>query len=334
MMNVNNFIAMAKKIANEYKTLYVMGCFGAPMTASNKKRYTTNEAYNRKPERTKMINAASSDTFGFDCVCLIKGILWGWNGDKNKVYGGATYCSNGVPDFGTEAMMGQCTSSSTDFKGIVPGEVLYLPGHAGIYIGNGLAVECSPAWKNKVQITAVANIGSVAGYPSRKWTKHGKLKFINYTTKKAEPASPAPSVSTKLTYTEVAKLVLRGDYGNGAVRKAKLIKEGYNYEKVQAEVQKLKAVQVNSNKKGYTGTFPILPVVGGKVSYLKKGDKGLQVKNLQSVLNWYGNYKLVVDGDFGSLTDKAVRSFQKATKLEVDGKFGKSSLAVMKSIKK
>ena len=35
-----------------------------------------------------MINAASADTFGFDCVCLIKGLLWGWCGDKSKTYEG------------------------------------------------------------------------------------------------------------------------------------------------------------------------------------------------------------------------------------------------------
>ena len=79
-----------KDIAKNYKTLYVMGCFGAPMTASNKKRYTQNHSYNRQPARTAMINAASADTFGFDCVCLIKGVLWGWSGDKNAIYGGAT----------------------------------------------------------------------------------------------------------------------------------------------------------------------------------------------------------------------------------------------------
>ena len=80
-----------KDIAKNYKTLYVMGCFGAPMTAANKKRYTQNHSYNRQPTRTAMINAASADTFGFDCVCLIKGVLWGWNGDKNAIYGGAGY---------------------------------------------------------------------------------------------------------------------------------------------------------------------------------------------------------------------------------------------------
>lgn len=33
MMKSTEFVAMAKKIATDYKTLYVMGCFGSPMTA-------------------------------------------------------------------------------------------------------------------------------------------------------------------------------------------------------------------------------------------------------------------------------------------------------------
>ena len=52
-----------KNIAKNYKTLYVMGCFGAPMTATNKKRYTQNHSYNRQAARTAIINAASADTF-------------------------------------------------------------------------------------------------------------------------------------------------------------------------------------------------------------------------------------------------------------------------------
>ena len=96
VMKVNDFVNKAKNIANNYKTLYVMGCFGSPLTESNKKRYTSNHSYNKKSTRKTMINNASSDTFGFDCVCLIKGILWGWNGDLNKTYGGAIYGSNGV----------------------------------------------------------------------------------------------------------------------------------------------------------------------------------------------------------------------------------------------
>ena len=89
-MNNTEFVKKVKAVATDFKTLYVMGCFGAPMTASNKARYCQHTDYNQQASRQRMINAASADTFGFDCVCLIKGILWGWNGNKNATYGGAT----------------------------------------------------------------------------------------------------------------------------------------------------------------------------------------------------------------------------------------------------
>lgn len=187
-----------KDIAKNYKTLYVMGCFGAPMTASNKKRYTQNHSYNRQAARTAMINAASADTFGFDCVCLIKGVLWGWKGDKNAIYGGASYACNGVPDIGADTMITVCKNVSTDFSKIEIGEAVWMEGHIGIYVGDGLAVECTPRWDNKVQITACNR--NVAGYNRRNWTKHGKLPYVTYTqqTAPSEPATPpAPSASFK-----------------------------------------------------------------------------------------------------------------------------------------
>lgn len=83
-------------------------------------------------------------------------------------------------------------------------------------------------------------------------------------------------------------------------------------------------------KKTYSGKFPTLP----KKGYLTKGDNGTQVERLQMFLNWYGDYKLTVDGDFGTKTHAAVKDFQKKNSLEVDGLFGKMSLAKAKTIKK
>lgn len=179
---MNNFELAVKltEIAKKNKTLYVLGAFGWPLTEANKKRAINEYAYNAKSDRKKMINAATADTFGFDCVCLIKSVLWGWNGDKNKSYGGAGYQSNGVPDIGADEMIRRCKNVSTDFKNIEVGEAVWMSGHIGIYIGGGLAVECSPAFENKVQITAVGNIGKKAGYNTRTWTKHGKLPYITY----------------------------------------------------------------------------------------------------------------------------------------------------------
>ena len=91
--------------------------------------------------------------------------------------------------------------------------------------------------------------------------------------------------------------------------------------------------EVNSkldNKKTYTGAFPGLGLKG----YLRKGDKGDNVKKLQAFLNWAINAKLSVDGSFGDLTLKAVKKFQSTYGLEVDGFFGKKSLAKAKTIKK
>lgn len=165
-------------VAKNYKTLYVMGCFGAPMNDANKERYCKNHSYNKKATRTQMIQSASADTFGFDCVNLIKGILWGWNGDKSKTYGGATYNTNGVPDTNADGMIAKCSNLSTDFSKIEIGEAVWLKEHIGVYIGDGLAVECTPSWKNCVQITA-CNCNK-NGYNRRNWTKHGKLPYVTY----------------------------------------------------------------------------------------------------------------------------------------------------------
>lgn len=201
IMKASDFVAKLKDIATNHKTLYVMGCFGAPMTTANKKRYIDHHPYNKQPARVKLINAASADTFGFDCVCLIKGVLWGWSGDKSKIYGGAKYATNGVPDVDANAMINLCSEVSTDFSNVEIGEAVWTNGHIGVYIGDGLAIECTPAWKNKVQITA-CNC-SKSGYNTRKWKKHGKLPYIDYAaTSTASAKTSKPKLDVAISYAK------------------------------------------------------------------------------------------------------------------------------------
>ena len=181
IMTAVDFAETARKTALRYKTLYIKGCFGAPMNAANKKRYSANKKGNEyNYARRAMINAASADVFGFDCICLLKGILWGFRGDVSAQYGGAVYRSNGVPDLSEGEMLSWCSDVSTSFDGIPKGAMLWLPGHAGIYLGDGLAAEATPKWANKVQITAVGNIGSKPGYQTRTWKKWGRLPWVEY----------------------------------------------------------------------------------------------------------------------------------------------------------
>lgn len=202
-MKSMEFVNKAIDIAKNHKTLYVMGCFGAPLTGVNVTRYLNNHSYNKQASRQKMIKAAANQSppvFGFDCVCLMKGIMWGWNGDASRTYGGAGYAINGVPDVNADGMIARCTGVTSNFSNIIPGECVWMAGHVGIYIGNGLAVECSPAFQNKVQITAVGNIGKKAGYSTRTWTKHGKIPWIDYTdqsgTSTTTPAAPSTPTTT------------------------------------------------------------------------------------------------------------------------------------------
>lgn len=62
-----------------------------------------------------------------------------------------------------------------------------------------------------------------------------------------------------------------------------------------------------------------------KSSTLKVGSEGSDVKRLQQRLKDLGYYTGSVDGKFGQGTESAVRDFQAAHKLTVDGKAGKST---------
>ena len=64
---------------------------------------------------------------------------------------------------------------------------------------------------------------------------------------------------------------------------------------------------------------------------LKKGSKGVEVKELQTHLNLLGYNCGTPDGIFGKHTESAVKNFQKAYGLIVDGKFGSASKRMMET---
>lgn len=166
-------------LAVKSNTIYIKGCFGAPLNEKNKKRYTNNLQYNKN--RSDLINACDVNVFGFDCVNLIKGILWGWSANKNKTYGGANYKSNGVPDTNADGIMAYCDYVSDDFTKIEEGNIVWIEGHVGVYVGYGRVIESTPKWNNCVQYTYLGNITNRDDNDHvRTWKKHGKLKFVEY----------------------------------------------------------------------------------------------------------------------------------------------------------
>lgn len=153
--------------------------------------------------------------------------------------------------------------------------------------------------------------------------------------KKIYPSAKTIANAIELTKTLMKKYGIKADhvirhydvtgkscpaYWCGTSDKDKKWKTEFN-NKLAAQVK-----TPTKTKKAYSGTFP--------KGTLKKGSKGSEVKNLQKFLNWYGNYGLKVDGDFGTNTGNAVEKFQKATGLTADRIWGAKSLAKAKSIKK
>ena len=211
-MRAEELAEKAREVAENYKTLYVRGCFGAPLTAAHKPRYSKGQSESRQAK----IAAATEDTFGFDCVCLIKALLWGWRGDVSAVYGGAKYESNGVPDIGTEEILGVCADVTADFSEIEVGELVWMPGHVGLYVGDGLAVECTSAWADRVQITACNR--AVPGYPRRDWTKHGRLPYVRYGEGAAGDTAKPTSQKTEGRKVNIQVTVLKKGAKGSAVK--------------------------------------------------------------------------------------------------------------------
>lgn len=107
-----------------------------------------------------------------------------------------------------------------------------------------------------------------------------------------------------------------------------------------------KAVQAQMGKGGVTAPTTSQKPTGGvsvankgnitvKMPVLQKGSEGNTVKALQALLIGYGYScgSSGVDGDFGAATDKAVRSYQKANKLAVDGSVGTNTWNKLLGIK-
>ena len=204
MMKAQELVSRCVDIANNYKTVYMWGAIGFPVTNTmiDSKAAQYPDWYTAE-KKAKFRSLVGKGYFGFDCVGMIKSVLWGWDGDASATYGGAKYASNGVPDLSANGTIQQCRNVTTDFTGVQVGAALWCPGHIGVYIGNGLGVECTPIWKNGVQITAVSKLGAQSGYHTRGWTKWGLLPWVDYTEQNIAPDVDGDDDMTKERFYEL-----------------------------------------------------------------------------------------------------------------------------------
>lgn len=181
MLKVSTFLARLQ-FAKSKKVKYCWGSFGQPITTAfltaKKTQYPTWYTLQKQAEIGALVGQG---WYGFDCVGLIKGLLWGWSANPATYNGGAIYLANGVPDLSANGFFNICTNKSSDFKNIVVGAMLHVNGHIGVYIGNNQALEVTTRWDNGVgvQLSGVQNLGNLQT-KSRKWTSWGLCPYLDY----------------------------------------------------------------------------------------------------------------------------------------------------------
>ena len=181
-------------LATMQNTMYVLGGWGQLATSKNKAKAISQYAYNKK--RKDAIESAPYRTWFFDCVCFVKSLCWGWSANYCSTNGGAVYASNGVPDTTEKGLLNMCGANVWDINDkshLVPGCLMYMNGHVGLYAGEGKVIECSPACGG-VRVTQVTY---------QQWKCYGMFEFIDYGNDTPQP-TPAPVEN----FVKGAKIIL------------------------------------------------------------------------------------------------------------------------------
>lgn len=122
----------------------------------------------------------------------------------------------------------------------------------------------------------------------------------------------------------------------------------YRYDKTEKKVKGTKYF-ANAHYKKLGGTYAVMDQkattqkpskwkyyrcyipLGAIRTYYKRGDYGLDVFRIQKFLKWAGYYKGNLGFEFDAKTDKAVKAFQKAHKLNQSGHVGPNTIKAMKT---
>ena len=154
-------------------TLYVYGSFGRTLTQSLINQKAKQYLYNlpRKSLYKKIMNSKGTE-YAFDCVGLIKAYYWGWNNGKTTYISSQDKSANGM--LAVAKVKGKIETMPE-----IPGLLVQMNCHIGIYIGNGYVIECTPTKKYAKQSHGGGGVCKTK-LSDRKWKNWCECPYIEY----------------------------------------------------------------------------------------------------------------------------------------------------------
>lgn len=257
---------------------------------------------------------------------LAEWALKAYNEGWSYVYGGSTpgavdcsgliysYCGG---DRVGSAQLASATASGSVSSGVprVHGLGLYQPGHVGVYVGDGMAVDArGDQWGVCYQSVY-----------TKSWTTWFKLAAVSYVTNGWE------KFNGNYYYYENGQYVVSCTKEIGG--------ESYTFGsdgKADRTPSDMNAVANNSSSAGTTKpttapTTAPTTQTPTESNVLKLGSSGEKVTKLQNRLTELGFYDGPVTGYFGEATEEAYKAFQTAAGVTVDGISGESDQDILYS---
>lgn len=243
---------------------------------------------------------------------LAEWCLNAYNSGWSYVYGGskpgAVDCSGLIYSYAGGHRTGDAQLYNSSYVGNVSNGVprihglgLWQPGHVGVYVGDGMAVDAR---------------GSQYGvcYQSvytKNWTKYFKVPGVSY------PTTGFVTVNGSKYYYE------NGQYVVNTTRTIDGVSYSFNSSgKCTSTSGSSSSSSSNSNSNSSNSSSSSSNTTTLLDSTLRVGSNGDKVVKLQERLQELGYYTGTIDGDFGSGTEEAFKLFQKTAGLYVDGLAG------------
>jgi peptidoglycan hydrolase-like protein with peptidoglycan-binding domain len=280
---------------------------------------------------------------------LAEWALNAYNSGWKYVYGGssagAVDCSGLIYSYCGGARVGSAQLSSATSSGNVSAGIprvhglgLYQPGHVGVYVGGGMAVDARNEHYG-VCYESTAN---------KSWTKWFKLSAVNYVTNGWEKfngnyyyyedgqyiVNTSRSIGGETYHFSSSGISDKTPSDMGAVANKSSRSDDADSAFVADTSKKKSGSSVDgdfvaSKQSNVDGDF----VASSGSSAIKLGSSGDKVTKLQNRLTELGFYSDAVTGYFGEATQAAYKKFQKAAGVTVDGIAGKSDLEILYSDK-